>query len=65
MRALLLTGLALTASPILAQDTTDIQPGPAFSAAQLLQLPREGWITNGGDLYDVTACITTVLQAKK
>jgi len=61
MRARLLMQLAAaTAAGIAlggalhAQDesTPAIKAAPAFSAAQLLQLPRQNWITNGGDLFN-------------
>jgi quinohemoprotein ethanol dehydrogenase len=33
-----------------AQDGGSIQPAPAFTERQLTALPRDGWITNGGNL---------------
>jgi len=39
----------LAAPPLLADD---IQPAPAFSADELTALPRQGWITNGGNVYN-------------
>lgn len=35
-----------------AQPSTTIEDSPAFSAEQLLALPTDGWLTNGGNLYN-------------
>jgi len=35
-----------------ASDRGRIRPAPAFTAAELGALPRDGWITNGGNLYN-------------
>jgi len=35
-----------------AQTPEKIQPAPAFSADQLTKLPTDGWLTNGGDLFN-------------
>jgi len=35
-----------------AQPSTTIQNAPAFSAEELLALPTDGWLTNGGNLYN-------------
>ncbi len=35
-----------------ARPAASIAPAPAFTAAQLLALPQEGWITNGGNLFN-------------
>ena len=60
MRTVLLSGLVALISGIgsaaLAQEAgspvPDIQAAPAFSATQLLQPPRQNWVTNGGDLFN-------------
>ena len=31
---------------------TEISPAPAFSADQLMALPTDGWITNGGNVFN-------------
>ena len=35
-----------------AADTPIIRKAPAFKSTDLLTLPREGWLTNGGTLYN-------------
>jgi glucose dehydrogenase len=42
---------AMTAGSIAAKERA-IRPAPAFSAEQLTDLPRTGWLTNGGNLYN-------------
>ena len=32
--------------------TAKIDPAPTFSPARLTALPRDGWITNGGNLFN-------------
>lgn len=49
--AALLTLLAPPASPG-DQSTTPISSAPAFSTQQLTALPTQGWVTNGGNLYN-------------
>jgi quinohemoprotein ethanol dehydrogenase len=39
-------------STAVASDTTRITPAPAFTAKQLSALPRGGWFTNGGNLFN-------------
>jgi len=41
----------ITADESAAADAT-IKPAPAFKAAQLMALPTDGWITNGGTLFN-------------
>jgi quinohemoprotein ethanol dehydrogenase len=41
----------LIATAAFADAPADIQLAPAFSARDLVTLPREGWITNGGNLF--------------
>ncbi len=36
----------------LAAASADVRPSPAFSADQLTALPTDGWLTNGGNLYN-------------
>jgi quinohemoprotein ethanol dehydrogenase len=47
--ALLISGLSLAAVPVNAPQPT---PSPAFTGAQLAQLPTTGWPTNGGNVYN-------------
>ena len=42
----------LSTSSLYAQPSTIIQDAPAFSAEELLALPTDGWLTNGGNLYN-------------
>lgn len=44
-----LSGLSASAQESAAPDIT---PSPAFTAKQLTALPRENWITNGGNIYN-------------
>ena len=46
---LILTGSASAQQPT---DLPRIQPAPAFSGERLASLPREDWITNGGNVYN-------------
>jgi alcohol dehydrogenase (cytochrome c) len=54
-RILVLTAILLGycfSAPCAAQPSADITPAPVFRARQLLELPRDGWLTNGGNLYN-------------
>jgi alcohol dehydrogenase (cytochrome c) len=44
--------LGAFAAPWIAFAQTAITPAPAFSNDQLTALPRENWITNGGNIYN-------------
>jgi glucose dehydrogenase/cytochrome c5 len=35
-----------------APETSNIKPAPAFSAQELTAVPRGGWITNGGNIFN-------------
>ena len=35
-----------------AAGAAEVAPAPAFSAPQLLALPAQSWITNGGNLFN-------------
>ena len=35
-----------------AQQSASIRPAPAFTAEQLVALPRQGWLTDGGNLFN-------------
>lgn len=53
LSALLLSStLPLAAQTPPAAPTTPIRPAPAFTAQQLLAPPTNGWLTNGGNLYN-------------
>lgn len=43
----------VTVSPaqLIRRERVEIQPAPAFSADDLMDEPRENWITNGGTLW--------------
>ncbi|MEP7247004.1 MAG: PQQ-binding-like beta-propeller repeat protein, partial [Gammaproteobacteria bacterium] len=43
---------ALFHGSVHAADTAPIQKAPAFKPAELTALPRDGWLTNGGNLYN-------------
>lgn len=45
-------GLSLLLISTVYGQAAAIQDAPAFSAEELLALPREGWLTNGGNLYN-------------
>ncbi len=51
-----LLGIVLSAlvSQVAAQPArpTAFRPAPAFTAKQLVAQPREGWITNGGNVFN-------------
>jgi quinohemoprotein ethanol dehydrogenase len=42
----------LLCGPSLAQKSGKITKAPAFSAEELLALPTDGWVTNGGSLFN-------------
>ena len=42
---------AVCSAASIAQDVA-IVPSPAFSAEQLNALPEQGWLTNGGNLFN-------------
>jgi alcohol dehydrogenase (cytochrome c) len=46
--------LSALAFPVAAQSTRPSvpRPAPAFTAKQLAALPRDGWITNGGNIFN-------------
>ena len=56
VRCSLAIGLALgLAGTVAGQQSTEIpriNPAPAFSGERLVSLPREDWITNGGNVYN-------------
>jgi quinohemoprotein ethanol dehydrogenase len=45
-----------------AEAPTDIKPVPAFSARELVALPRADWITNGGNLFNQRYSPLTLLD---
>ena len=49
VRGLVLLGAATVA---FGSGAADIKPAPAFSKQQLTALPKDGWITNGGNVFN-------------
>ncbi|MGA1741599.1 MAG: PQQ-binding-like beta-propeller repeat protein [Pseudohongiellaceae bacterium] len=45
-----------------AQTAERIQAAPAFSAEELLAFPQEGWLTNGGNLYNQRYSLLTQIN---
>jgi len=52
MRELMVFGIGALAAASVASGADRIASAPAFSARQLMTLPRTNWITNGGDLFN-------------
>jgi len=48
----IVAGAILFAAAISTAFAQRIQPAPAFSAAELADLPSQNWITNGGNIYN-------------
>mgnify|MGYP005811237771 CR=1 FL=1 len=51
-RALLALGAIAAVAVVLAAQPSSPTPSPAFTPAQLLSLPTNGWPTNGGNIYN-------------